>query len=636
MIKFTQRKKNRPLLVIIAIITILIITILLFMFVWSDSSKLTMTNNDEEPIFSNDMFSQEGYEDFLAEETSDIVGLSRLDKYKMGLNPNDNSDTDGDGLSDKDEIEKYSSNPLKRSTAGDLYTDEYKIEHDMDVNTYYDYEGSVEFRYNKCPEVIFEAKTEEDLWAVCEPWITSNIKGYEILGSYNIYNYEGILSLDVSKYLTTEVELKDIVVLNGNWAGSDFEEIKTTNSGSIFILENEINRTDNISLVIATKDRSNVAVFNSNDGDDLSQTSNEANGLVFTNIYASVFGKKPTIYYVPLGSEELDANNKSALLSMAQYYTNSKVDVDESDIQIVTQSELKLKEKSLDILPWSRKILPYGVDEICLLPTQYFDLEMVTGINAIGASADDFKTLEDTLPFQNFCSTISPGGNCAGIAHLTSYLHNTGSNPSSGSYDEISWDISGDDENITLTNPGLSDYKDRDFRKNHKDSDGILAVNLTQGEEEFIKMIGAYWAEANDKLESEEYRCKKTRGQTNYSWQLIENMMTVLDNNRILDAAFLYADGSGHVINVLAYEISEANPNLVIFRVYDSNYPGNKFGLENTDCHLYVQRVISTYDNADSFEYYYKPFENDDRGSFSSNQDVYEMMIYDENWQFLN
>lgn len=635
MIKFTQRKKNKPLLVIITIITVLIIMVLLFMFVWSDSTKPIITNSDEDPIFSSRMFSQEDYEAHLAEEVSDIEGLTKLDKYKMGLNPADQSDTDGDGLTDKDEIEKYLSDPLKRSTAGDLYTDAYKVNHDMDVNAYYEYEGAVELKYNNCPEVIFEATTEEDLWAVCEPWIISDLTGYEVLGSYNIYNYEGILSMDVSRYLSNEAEVKDIIILKGDWDDSNFEEKKTTNSENIITITDEIKRKEHIALVVATKDSSNLSIFNASDGENSSQTSKEANGLVYTNIYAGVLGKKPTIYYVPTGENELDTKNKEALLSMAKYYTNSKVDVDESDITIVTESELRIKEKLLDTLPWSKKILPYGADEICLLPTQYFDLEMVTGINAIGASDDTFRTLEDTLPFQNFNSKISPGGNCAGIAHLTSYLHNVGSNPSSGSYAGISWDISGDDENVTLTNPGLSDYKDRDFRKNHKDADGILTVNLTQGEEEFIKMIGAYWVEANDKLNAEEYRCKKTKGQTNYSWKLIEDMMTVLDNNRILDAAFLYEDGSGHVINILSYEISEANPNLVTFRIYDSNYPGNKFSFENTDCHLYVQRVTSTYDNADSFEYYYKPFD-DNRGYFSSDQDVYEMMVYDENWQFLN
>lgn len=588
---------------------------------------------DNETILSSDMFSQEGYESSLSSEKSDIAGLTKLDKYNMGLNPEDNSDTDGDGLSDKDEIEKYSSDPLKRSTAGDLYTDAYKVEHNMDVNTFYDYNKSVEFKYNKCPEVGFTASVEDDLWAVCEPWVISNLKGYNILGCYNIYNYEGSVSIDVTKYLTSGVTIKDIVVLKGNWSGENIKKAKTTTNGNIITLKDNIKREDNISLVLATKEKGILASFNAAGDETLSQLSNGADGLVYTwFIWEGLFDAKPTIYYVPSGNEAVDKSNKDALRKMARYYT-SRAAIEESDITIVSSSELNAKRKLLASTPWSKKILP---SEVSLCPTQYFDLEMITGINATGASEDTFKTLEDTLPFQNFNSTISPGGNCAGIAHLTSYLFNTGSNPSSGSYAGISWDISVDEANATLTNPGLSDYKDRDFRKNHKDSEGLLTVNLSKGEEEFIKMTGAYWAEANDRLNAEEYRCKKTKGQTNYSWKLIEDMMAVLDNNRILDAAFLYADGSGHVINIMSYEISEANPNLVIFRIYDSNYPGNKFSFENTDCHLYVQRVTSTYDNTDSFEYYYKPFTNDDRGYFSSNQDVYEMMVYDENYTFLN
>lgn len=632
MIKFTQRKKNKPLLVIISVFTVLIIMILLFMFVWNDSTKPIITNSDEEPIFSSIMFSQENYEAHLAEESSDIEGLTKLDKYKMGLNPDEQSDTDGDGLTDKEEIEKYSSDPLKRSTAGDLYTDAYKVENNMDVNTYYEYDKPIEFKYNKCPEVQLTASVEDDLWAVCDLYSINLVDGYDVLGSYNIYNYEGLVSIDVSNYISSEITVGDIVVLQSEWSGRNLKQLNTSNDGNIINIIEPIKREDLIiSIAKKSPKKSNFNATNNSDDNELSST---GDGIVYTwLIWDGLFGGKPTIYYAPTGDDELDNANKNALLSMAEYYTNSSTHVSETDVTIVTMDEINSKRKLLETMPWSIRLLP---NELSFLPTQYFDLEMVTGINAIGASEDTFRTLEDTLPFQNFNSTISPGGNCAGIAHLTSYLHNTGSNPSSGSYAGISWDISGDDENVTLTNSGLSDYKDRDFRKNHKDADGILTVNLTPGEEEFIKMIGAYWAEANDKLENEEYSCKKTKGQTNYNWKLIEDMMTVLDHNRILDAAFLYDDGSGHVINILSYEVNESNPNFVTFRIYDSNYPGNKFSFENTDCHLYVKRVTSTYDNTDSFEYYYKPFANSDKGYFSSYQDVYEMMVYDENWEFIN
>ena len=589
---------------------------------------------DSEMITSASMFSQDNYESMLSSEQSDLTGYTKLDKYKMGLNPEDGSDTDGDGLSDKEEIEIYSSDPLKRSTSGDLYTDLYKVQNNMDVNTSYDYDDTVEFKFNKCPEVTLSASVEDDLWAVCEPWVINNVRGYKILGSYNVYNYAGSVSIDVSRYLSEGVSVDDIVVLSGDWSGSDLKKVKTSKSDNVLSLKNDISRDDNLTIVIATKDKGKFnTVFAGNDT-NLEELSNPADGLVYTwFIWKGLFNVKPTIYYVPSGDETLDKKNKEALCAMANYYMSSVSGVVESDITVVNEAKLKTMEKLLDSAPWAKKILP---NEMSFMPAQYFDLEMVTGLNAVGASDDKFKTLEDTLPFQNFSSPISSEGSCAGISHLTSYLHNTGSNPTSGSYAGITWDISGDDENITLTNPGLSDYKDRDFRKKHKDSDGLLTIGLTGGEEEFIKMIGAYWSEANDKLNAEEYRCKKTKGQTNYSWQLIEDMMTVLDHNRILDASFLYEDGSGHVINILSYEISESNPNLVIFRIYDSNYPGNKFSFENTDCHLYVQRVTSTYDNEDSFEYYYKPFENSYKGYFSSNQEVYEMMVYDENWTFLN
>ena len=631
-----NNKKTSRVLIILAIIiaTMMVVLFLLQAFVWNYLKNDDTSKSKNEYLTNPLLFSQEGYEEYLSSEESDLKGFTKLEKYEMGLNPGNDSDTDGDGLLDREEIEVYFSDPLKRSTSGDLYTDYYKVHNNMDVNTSYEYNGTVEFIYNKCPEVIFTATEEADLWSVCEPWVITNIHGYKTLGSYNIYNYEGIVSIDLSDYLTPDISMNDIVIFKSEWSGSNIKKTKIKTNGNIVTLKDKINRNDNISISVAIKEGGLLSSFNSVDDESLSQLMSNADGLVYTwFIWEGLFNIKPTIYYVESGNEVLDKKNKEALCSMANYYLAKVSGIEESDITLVSSSKLKAKRKLLESTPWSKKILP---NELSWLPTQYFDLDMVTGMNAVGASTDTFKTLEDTLPFQNFNSTISPGGNCAGISHLTSYLYNTGSNPISGSYGDISWNISGDDENITLTNPGLSDYKDRDFKQNHKDNENLLTLDLTSGEKEFIKMIGAYWSEANDRLNDKEFVCKKTRGQTNYSWKLIEDMMTVLDHNRILDAAFLYDDGSGHVINILSYEISETNPNLVIFRIYDSNYPGNKFSFENTDCHLYVQRVTSTYDNTDSFEYYYQPFGGSDRGSFSSNQEIYEMMVYDENWNFLN
>lgn len=76
------------------------------------------------------------YLDELKNKESDIEGWSEYDKYAYGLQIFEDSDTDGDGLSDKDEIEIYGSDPLKISTAGDLFTDSEKVNAGKDPSEY--------------------------------------------------------------------------------------------------------------------------------------------------------------------------------------------------------------------------------------------------------------------------------------------------------------------------------------------------------------------------------------------------------------------------------------------------------------------------------------------------------------------
>lgn len=49
-------------------------------------------------------------------------------------------DKDHDGLYDNDEYTVYGSDPNKFSTADDMFSDFYKVNHDMDVNKYYDFD----------------------------------------------------------------------------------------------------------------------------------------------------------------------------------------------------------------------------------------------------------------------------------------------------------------------------------------------------------------------------------------------------------------------------------------------------------------------------------------------------------------
>ncbi len=95
---------------------------------------------DDTTAISEDEFNEKAKEKNaeLAKEKSDIKGKSKLDKVQMGLGSENGSDTDGDGLTDKEEIEKYHSDPRKESTSGDLYTDGYKVKHNMKLDKKYD------------------------------------------------------------------------------------------------------------------------------------------------------------------------------------------------------------------------------------------------------------------------------------------------------------------------------------------------------------------------------------------------------------------------------------------------------------------------------------------------------------------
>lgn len=59
---------------------------------------------------------------------SDADGLSNVDEAKYGTDPN-KADTDGDGLTDKEEISVFHTNPLKADTDGDGFSDGYEVRH---------------------------------------------------------------------------------------------------------------------------------------------------------------------------------------------------------------------------------------------------------------------------------------------------------------------------------------------------------------------------------------------------------------------------------------------------------------------------------------------------------------------------
>jgi len=89
--------------------------------------------NTTTPAESKAQIEAKKYQDIIKElmvTDSDLDGLTNDEEKKLGTDPN-KSDTDNDGLLDKDEINIYKTDPLKADTDGDGYTDGYEVRHHM-------------------------------------------------------------------------------------------------------------------------------------------------------------------------------------------------------------------------------------------------------------------------------------------------------------------------------------------------------------------------------------------------------------------------------------------------------------------------------------------------------------------------
>jgi len=252
-----------------------------------------------------------------------------------------------------------------------------------------------------------------------------------------------------------------------------------------------------------------------------------------------------------------------------------------------------------------------------------------------------FDIAKDSLPFRNFASYIGKNGNCAGIAHFTSYLYNHGEAPTKGSYTvnkkQITWNLTKDKENHTLYDPGLSDYKSKEFVDSRATADTNFYIKAESSDEKnFINMIGCYWAEANDKSDLRTFM--KTDGKKN-DFSLIKKMIKQLDAGKVLDVHLLMRYGGGHAVNVYGYMKSKTDPDQYWFKVYDSNIPQNdRKDLNASGPYLSVHREIDEQGN-EEFIYLYYPIKGNTDYISTSDQGLMprnSLIVMDDMWNIYN
>lgn len=599
---------------------------------------------------------------------SDIKGMSQYDKYKMGLDYHNGSDSDHDGLSDEEEIEVYGTDPLKSSTAGDLYTDGYKVANDMNPEKSYKMNKQT-FHNNNCEEVVLSADDAVSLNAVVED-VTDrySLTDYGIKKIYKgfwISNYSGTFSLDLDKIFSdNDISKSDISIwmYKGDFLAyglSDLEKCKYKMDGNLAVIEDKLSADASYYIYVTEKKNILNSIFTSASHKTQLNSSKDDQAIFLLKespILHSLGLTKVDVYYPDQNNDE--ANIKMEQRAIKLY--NLKEDTDEINFIPLSVDKIQKKYQKLrDTMPKleTKDGLVYNKDGqgnllLALYGYQCIDDGITVDAGGNGKNSKDsekvmyknhhtkFDPYVDELPFQNFASQYGHNGNCAGIAHLTSYLFNTGSFPDNGSYDDIKWNLNTDKHNATLMDPELDDYKTNSFVDDHSSTfnNYISEDKLTSGEKEFVKMIGAAYQEDNDKLPYlNEYMV--SNGWTP-AWSVAEHMMDYLDGGKILNVGLYLKNGSGHTITVYDYYYNYAGE--LIFRVYDSNIPQNHMDdVElNCDgaCYLQCKKVLRS-DGTYGMEYLYYPIQGQTEYLASTSANLMSksaIMVYDENLNILN
>ena len=168
-----------------------------------------------------------------ADDDSDGDGLLNKEEIKLETNPQ-NADTDGDGLSDYDELNKYNTDPLKADSDGDTLKDGDEIEIGLDPNDPETF-GVPDAEYKIKQTVPADSKALKRVNTEESPYKLS----LEINASGNV---NGSLNADKSSYSTvinSDIQLGETIDLK--YIGGDVDEVKLNFTIGDEYLDNELN-----------------------------------------------------------------------------------------------------------------------------------------------------------------------------------------------------------------------------------------------------------------------------------------------------------------------------------------------------------------------------------------------------------
>lgn len=653
-----KKKKHRFLkfIIIVVLIFLGIRGIFLLKDYISDSKykKLVKNNTLVMPIDKVELTKEELNLD------SSNSGITNKEKIDLGLDIL-STDTDSDGLSDSDELNIYHSDPTKFSTSGDLLSDYYKVNNNLDVNKKYDIVPTLPIDTDTFK---FIPKKAEDIKAYYKEYNGTIPSGYTLgVKPFRVYSFTGDLKIkvdnpdyyDVYTYNTTNKKAKKIktkkqennIIISINddqpilitYKSKILKDISNTINSSFHpIIDNPI---DNEYIVIAMPFfnyffKVPVLIFQINDSNHyLEQKYNTPESKIVVNVqYIGTQEAKALDSFFAGFIKKMKETAEVEDDSLFEYFFYYKHIHGSNKLDDLLNTDYSNNNEEKPSEPETKPVLDNPYDE------KY-------NYNSCSYCADSgFDVTKNAFAFSNLSTTVSKNGVCLGFSHLTTNAYNHSSLPRSlkNTYDMSTFEYD------TIWNGNLHQYVPTSYLKTYADdirnNEPILdADTMPHPDSEVVKALNYYWDDVNSDVALSKFSWSWNKSfhdkATPIDSDAVDEMIEKFKNKEIVSILLLGDDQ--HAINAYKIVQDQNDEDILYLKVYDNNFPDdlfwNKSGKRekyNTTITLYrkyetnVLREVKT-----SYLYEYMPLNNTSYYWRNDNGEPMSLLIIDEDGDVL-
>ena len=618
----------------------------------------------EETLLVDDSFKAELSEEEKNEDWNND-GITNGEAEKLGLNVTV-LDSDGDGISDYDEINVHNSDPLKYSTMDDIYSDGYKLKNGKDILTKYE---TFEILDTVNPFVKVEIDDAHDMSFVYKDYDGFIPDGYYLgLQPFRLFSFNGEVDIEFDNPNKYEVVTFDLITYEVKKLKS-----KVDNGSVVFTV------TDDNPIMVVYKQN----VIKSMSESSLSSINNNYKNQVKKDYHVISFPLVTLLFDHPVyvleadntilkgGTDEefqSEFNEKAeGKFKISHHYTNyagirfikmllggltSEISKNVGEENkgfidyIVTykrvSSDLELYDYLLGIYSTDDSDEEDNDDGEPVYDTTDPYGEKYDNLNCNLCADSGFKVDVNAFKFENLSTKVSSGGVCAGFSYITTNIYNGGKMPRTvvGEYDmrsseyEPIWNKQL--YSFEPTDEGLKTYAD--LEKTYTELDSL---SMSKPDNEIVKALEYYW---------KDYNASTKVSTLNWHWNhafekhtfveenTVKNIVNQLKNGKIVSVSLLKS-GASHAVN--AYKIVEDkdNPDILYLKAYDNNFPNDMFwsingnGKIKYDVTIVLKKVYENtlFGEKVKYSYEYNPISSSSYNYGTYNKTFDGIYFYDEN-----